>query len=165
MATPFVGEIRAFGFNFAPKNWMICAGQLLQISQNTALFSILGTTYGGNGVQTFGLPDLRGRTPVHPDNSSVILGTQVGQESVTLIGNQIGHSHPVAAVSGAGNSSAPVGDLPAGAGATMYGATADTAMNAQIVGPAGGNGAHENRQPSLVLTYCIALFGVFPSRN
>jgi len=165
MATPFIGEVRAFPYNFAPRGWMTCSGQILPIAQNTALFSILGTTYGGNGVQTFALPDLRGRVPVHPDASSILLGTQAGQESVSLLSNQASHSHPVSAVSGAGNSDTPGGALPAAATAGMYGVSADTSLNAAVVGVAGGNQAHENRQPSLALTYCIAVSGVFPARS
>jgi microcystin-dependent protein len=174
MSQPYIGEIRPFGFDFAPRGWAICQGQVMSIAQNQALFAILGTTYGGNGVQTFALPDLRGRTPIHWGNNagnSYVLGQSSGVESVTLLASQLpSHTHSVmasadlsAAVSPAGN---VMGAKPRG-GADVYAAgTNPTALSAASVGPlTATGGAHENMQPSLTLNFCIALNGIFPSRN
>jgi microcystin-dependent protein len=166
MATePFLGEIRAFGFNFAPRGWAQCNGQLLPINQNQALFSILGTTYGGNGQTTFALPNLPGRVPVHAGNG-IQLGQAGGAQSVTLQNNQIGHGHAVSA-SATANAFAAAGNFPASAagGGSLYGTSADTAMNAAVVSPAGGSQPHDNMQPYTVVNYCIALAGIFPSRS
>ena len=165
MATePFLGEIRCFGFGFAPKNWAMCNGQLLPINQYTALFSILGTTYGGNGTNTFALPNLQGRTPVELGNG-IVLGETGGASSVTLLANQAGHSHLVNA-SATATSATAAGNFPAPSGdGDAYGSTLDTTMNAGVVSVAGGSQAHDNMQPYLVLNYCIALAGIFPSRN
>jgi microcystin-dependent protein len=171
-AEPYLGDIRAVGFSFAPKNWALCNGQILSINQNQALFSLLGTTYGGNGTTTFALPNLQGRTPMHfgtlPGNSPVVEGQTGGAEAVTLnITQTPSHSHSVAAVSGAGNTNTPANNLPGAstAPAQAYGATPNTPMNSAIVGQTGGNGSHNNIQPSLVLNYIIALAGIFPSRS
>jgi microcystin-dependent protein len=169
MTEPFLGEIRNFGFNFAPRGWATCGGQLLPISQNTALFALLGTIYGGDGRTTFGLPDLRGRIPMSfgqgPGLSPRTQGELSGQEQVTLTQSQLpAHSHTVSASSTATTKN-PSGAIPAvtNAGAS-YGTTADLAMNpAMTSGPAGSQ-PHNNMQPYLVTNWCIALEGIFPSR-
>jgi microcystin-dependent protein len=167
MSTPFLGMIATFGFNFAPRGWAMCNGQILAIAQNTALFSLLGTTYGGNGQTTFALPDLRSRVPTHmgqgPGLSSYALGQTGGSESTTLTVNQMpAHTHTVEAAS-TFTSKNPSNRYPAGGGA--YGDTGDTAMNTTVVGTTGGSQPHENLQPYLTLNTCIALQGIFPSRN
>lgn len=162
---PFLGEVRLFSFTFAPKGWAECNGQLLPINQNQALFSILGTTYGGNGTTNFGLPNLQGGVAVHAGNG-VVLGQTGGSQVVTLNTNQISHSHPVAA-NATPNSYTAAGNFPASApgGKNLYGPTANTQMNPAILSPAGGSQPHNNLQPYLVVIYCIALQGIFPSRN
>ena len=169
MSEPFLGQIQAFGFNFAPRGWAFCSGQILSIAQNTALFSLLGTTYGGNGQTTFALPDLRGRTPLHmgqgPGLSSYDLGQVAGTESVTLLSTQMpAHNHTHVASSGP-----PADNLPGGnfvAAAAIYAASpGDSVMAPSSIGIAGGNQPHPNMQPYLVLNWCIALEGIFPSRN
>jgi microcystin-dependent protein len=168
MASPFLGTIQPFGFNFAPRGWAMCNGQILSIAQNTALFSLLGTTYGGNGQTTFALPDLRSRVPVHhgqgPGLSSYSLGQQAGQESVTLTVNDMPlHQHGVAAT-GTFATKNPGGQVPAPGGA--YGSPPDaTSMNAGMIQPTGGNQPHANIQPYLALNFCICIEGLFPSRN
>ena len=169
MATPFIGELKLAGFNFAPRGWAFCNGQLLPIAQNTALFALLGTNYGGNGQTTFALPDLRGRTPVHI-GSNVNLGEQGGVESVTLTVAQLpAHGHTLAGSSDLANASAPGGALPAAkprGGINRYApAGSDTVMAPGSVAAAGGGQPHNNMQPYLVLSWLIALEGVFPSRN
>jgi microcystin-dependent protein len=166
MAEPYLGEIRAVSFAFAPKGWALCNGQTLPINQNQALFSLLGTTYGGNGTTTFNLPDLRGRTPVHV-SGTVTLGQPGGVEGVTLNNAQSPHTHVVSAQSGGGNSNTPGGNLPGASTSPIqaYGSAPDTPMNGGIVGLAGGGQAHSNLQPLLVVNYIIALSGIFPSRN
>jgi len=166
MATePYIGEIRIMSFGFAPKNWMACNGQILAIQSNAALFSILGTTYGGNGTSTFALPNLQGAVPVHTGNG-ITLGETGGSQTVTLNANQIAHNHLVAANANA-NSYTAAGNFPASAasGDSLYGATPNTAMNGAVLSPTGGSGAHNNLQPYLALNYCIALAGLFPSRS
>ena len=174
MSEPFVGQVIAVGFNFAPVGWALCQGQLLPINQNTALFSLLGTTYGGDGQSTFGLPDLRGRAALGMGQGSglqpYLLGQPGGVESVTLTANQFAsHTHALQAAATATTPTPGSGVvLGTPAAATPTYATAGTA--AQLVGSAvslaaGGNVAHENRQPSLAINYIIALFGVFPSQN
>lgn len=170
MTDPFVGEIRALGFNFAPRGWAKCEGQLLPISQNTALFSLLGTMYGGNGQTTFGLPDLRGRVAMHsgqgPGLSDRVQGEASGSEAVTLITAQLpAHSHAIASTAGDQTTDRPgpsAGFAKGGAYATAADATLETAMGTTAVG---GSQPHPNLQPYLVLNYCIALQGIFPSRN
>ncbi|TDN93245.1 tail fiber protein [Microbacterium sp. BK668] len=166
---PFIGELRCFGFNFAPRGWALCNGQLLSISQNTALFSLLGTTYGGNGTTTFGLPDLRGRVSLAfgqgPGLSNRTQGEQAGTETVTLTAATIpAHGHTVAA-SSAATSKNPSGAFPAVTGAgSSYGTTGDLTMNAAMIGGGGSGQPHDNMPPYVVLNWCIALEGVFPSR-
>src|SRR5215203_562757 len=174
-----IGEIRMFAGTFAPRNWAFCAGQLMSISQNTALFSILGTTFGGNGQTTFGLPDFRSRTNVGtgqgPGLSNVDLGEQAGVETVTLLTTQLpGHNHVINGVAtGLANNANPTGNAP-GIGAVasnnapvnMYSnGTPAAAMNSQVCGLAGGNQPHNNIQPYLGMNYIICLEGIFPSRN
>lgn len=176
----FVGEIRAFGFNFAPNGWALCQGQLLAIRQYTALYSLLGTYYGGNGVQTFGLPDLRGRLIVNPGTgaglSNYVIGQQGGIEAETLLLTEMPvHAHPltssltVAVSSAAGISSAPAGNVPAVLNtAQHYSTSPDGQMAAgSIAGTAtqvGGNTAHSNLMPYLCINYCISLQGMYPPR-
>jgi microcystin-dependent protein len=163
MATPFIGEVKMVAFTFPPKGWAFCNGQLLAIAQNQALFSILGTTYGGNGQTTFALPNLQGRVPLHMGNGFTE-GQVGGAENVTLTNNQAGHGHAVKATATATTNTA-AGNFPATAGSNIYGGSPDTTMNASIVGPAGGSQPHSNLQPYLVVNYVIALTGIFPSRN
>ena len=174
MSQPFVGQIIAVGFNFAPAGWALCQGQLLPIDQNQALFSLLGTTFGGNGTTTFGLPDLRGRAVLGmgqgPGLGSYVLGQAGGVESVTVTGAQIGsHAHGLSAAATATTptpSSSVVLGTPAAA-TPIYatsGTGATLAAGAVSTTPGGGL-PHENRQPSLTINYIISLFGVFPSQN
>jgi len=163
MGTPFIGEVRLTAFNFPPKGWALCNGQTLPINQNAALFSILGTTYGGDGVSNFKLPNLQGNVPMH-FGPGFTQGQVGGAAAVTLIGNQIGHTHGVSATATATSSTA-AGNFPATSPKPIYGAGVDTTMNSAIISPAGGNQAHSNLQPYLVVNYVIALVGVFPSRS
>lgn len=172
MADPFVAEIRIFPFNFVPKGWAWCDGQLLPLSQNTALFSLLGTTYGGDGKSNFALPDLQGRAPMHPGQGPGLslhdLGESGGSDFVTLLESQIpSHSHSASASARASTSRTPGGQDPAfGAGLQMYGTPATTAnLSFQALAPAGGDQAHNNLQPYLTFYFCIALQGVFPPRG
>jgi microcystin-dependent protein len=165
MSIPFLAEIRIFSFNFAPKGWARCDGQLLPINQNQAMFSLLGTTYGGNGITTFALPDLRGRRPLHP-GQGITEGQSAGEEAVTLTEAEIGaHTHPANAQSAAGTSPTPQGDVWAGSQSNQYGSPAAVTMDPATIAPSGGSSPHDNLSPYLTLTYCIALQGVFPSRN
>jgi microcystin-dependent protein len=158
-----MGELKLMAFNFPPKGWAQCNGQQLPINQNQALFSLLGTMYGGNGQTTFALPDLRGRAPIHV-GAGYVQGQALGQEFHTLTMPELpAHTHPVAARAGAANQAAP-GTL-AGV-ANGYADLVDaTALHPATVGAAGGSQAHENRPPSAVMQWCIALVGIFPSRN
>lgn len=172
MATPYLAEIRAFGFNFPPRGWALCDGQLLPINQNQALFSLLGTTYGGDGRTTFALPDLRGRTAIKygqgPGLAAYQLGSAAGQESVTLTLDQIpAHSHGLQASSAAADQEEPSNARVLGkVEEDIYGSgEANQPLGGSAVGGTGGGQAHENMQPFLVLNFCIALQGVFPSRN
>jgi microcystin-dependent protein len=167
---PFIGELRLFGFNFASRGWALCQGQLLAIAQNSALFSLLGTMYGGNGQTNFALPDLRGRVALSfgqgPGLSPYEQGQPGGTEQVTLIANQLPpHNHTVAA-SSAATSKSPAGAFPAANGdSSNYGSTADLTMNPAMVGGGGSAQPVAIASPYLVLNWCIALEGVFPSRN
>lgn len=167
---PFVGEIRLFGFNFAPRGWAFCDGSLLAIAQNTALFSLLGTMYGGDGRTTFGLPDLRGRVPLGfgqgPGLTARTQGESAGSETVTLTPPQLPpHGHTVAAASTATTKN-PAGAVPAfTAGGTSYGAAPDLSMSPAMIGGGGTSQPHPNMQPYLALNWCIALTGIFPPRN
>ena len=165
MATPFLGEIKIFSFGFPPKGWALCDGQLLPINQNQALFSILGTTYGGNGTQTFALPNLQGRVPVHTGNG-IILGESSGEQAHTLTLPELPvHTHTPVGSSNKANSGDPTGNLWASATAGSYLPTANTTMNAGSIQASGGGQAHDNMSPHLVLNFCIALQGIFPSRS
>ncbi len=176
MADPFVAEIRIFPFNFPPRGWAFCNGQLLPISQNTALFSLLGTVYGGNGQSNFALPDLQGSAAMHPGQgpglSQRFLGESSGSESITLLQSEMpAHSHQIGrALAADGNSTAPTGNVwaqvPAGrATLALYDAAPPTGqMNNLNLAIAGGSLPHNNLQPYLMLNFCIALQGVFPQR-
>ena len=171
MADPFVAEIRIFPFNFAPTGWAFCDGQLLPLSQNTALFSLLGTVYGGDGKSTFALPDLQGSAAMHPGQGQGLslrdLGEIGGAETVTLLISEIPfHNHTVAASQAEALQRLPATLLPAqGVGIGMYAAPGATTLLApQATTPAGGGLPHNNMQAYLTLTFCIALQGVFPSR-
>lgn len=168
-----LGEIRMFAGNFAPTGWAFCQGQLLPIAQNTALFSLLGTTYGGDGRTTFALPDLRGRVPVGfgqgPSLSNRVIGEKFGTETVTLTTAQMpAHSHTVNAVTTEGNQNLPTNSLPANTKALdkeYSDANANTTMKATMVNPTGGNQPFGVTQPSLGVNFIIALQGIYPSRN
>lgn len=174
MADPFVAEIRIFPFNFAPKGWAWCDGQLMPLSQNTALFSLLGTTYGGNGKSNFALPDLQGRAPMHPGQGPGLslhdLGESAGSETVTLLESEIpAHSHSLMAQAAPADTNTPGGhSLGRVVGATPYQPPAGAplvAMAPQALAPAGGDAPHNNLQPFLTFYFCIALQGVFPPRS
>ena len=172
MADPFVAEIRIFPFNFAPKGWAWCDGQLLPLSQNTALFSLLGTTYGGNGKSNFALPDLQGRAPMHPGQGPGLslhdLGETGGSETVTLLESEIpAHSHAVHASAGDATTRIVSGQLPAtGIGVGLYGPQpGDVTLAPEALAPAGGDQPHNNMQPYLTFYFNIALQGVFPPRG
>lgn len=163
---PFLGEIHIFAGNFAPKGWAFCEGQLLSIAQNTALFSLLGTTYGGNGTTNFALPDLRGRVPIHTSNDYT-LGQAGGAETVTLTQGQLPmHSHGMTATSDEGSLVSPSGAVYARArgGVPVYGDQATGQLSGSAISGMGGGQPHNNLQPYLALNYIIALQGVFPAR-
>jgi microcystin-dependent protein len=164
MGTPFLGEIRIFSFGYAPKGWAMCNGQTLPINQNQALFSLLGTTYGGDGITNFVLPNLQSRTPIYVGNGFV-LGQTGGEQSHTLIINEIpGHTHPVMASSFAADQSATQGNVWAKT-ESAYATASTGTMNPTAVPMTGGSQPHNNMPPYLVLNICIALQGIFPSRN
>ena len=167
MSEPFIGEIRMFGFNFAPRSWSFCDGQLLPINQNSALFSLLGTTYGGDGRTTFGLPDLRGRFPLHSGNGSAgpgltarNLGSKSGLQDTTLPA----HTHSVPVSANIGNETSPVGNVPAVAndGESNY---SDTSTANSSTAVTGNSPVDTNMPPYLAINFCIALTGLFPSRS
>ena len=170
MSDPFVAEIRMFGFNFAPTGWAQCNGQLLPISQNTALFSLLGTFYGGDGKSTFALPDLQGGVPIHQGQgqglSQYVIGQQGGSDFVTLITSEMPlHTHTFTASEELVNEN-NVTDNFFGAGETRYAAPAAlTPMAFQALAPAGGSLPHNNLMPYLVVNFCIAMQGIFPPRG
>ncbi|MBB6557438.1 microcystin-dependent protein [Acidovorax soli] len=172
MSEAYLGEIRIFGGNFAPRDWMFCNGQILSIAQNTALFSLLGTTYGGNGTTTFALPDLRGRAPVHqgqgPGLSSYTMGEVSGSEDVTLTTQQMPqHSHGLMH-GGIGTQASPQNGLLGTTSARDFrytSAAATTNLAADTLTTSGGSQPHENRSPYLAVGYIICVGGIFPSRN
>ncbi len=167
MAEPFLSEIRIMSFNFAPKGWALCNGQLLPINQNQGLFSLLGTTFGGDGRVNFALPNLQGRTPIHV-GSSHTLGERGGEQAHTLsIAELPQHTHVLSGTSTAGTQIIPAGNLLATSNVPLYHApdSNQTAMAAGVVANVGGSQAHLNMQPFLVLNFCIALQGIFPSPN
>src|SRR5471030_2445367 len=168
---PFVAEIRIFGFNFAPKGWAFCNGQLLPLSQNTALFSLLGTTYGGDGKSNFALPNMQGNAPMHPGQGPGLslydLGENGGSQTVTVLQSEIpAHTHTLNASFQNGNTRLASGREPAaGVGVGFYGPTPfDVQLNFNALPPAGGDQPHNNMMPYLTLNFCIALQGVFPPR-
>jgi microcystin-dependent protein len=171
---PYIAQIMLVGFNFAPKGWAQCAAQLLSIQQNAALFSILGTTYGGNGIQTFGLPDLRGRTSMHwgmgAGQPDYVLGELGGTENVTILASSLpSHNHPLNVSNVASNASSPSNTLAAvsqtSISGMLYGSPSNTTMATATVANNGGNQPVSILQPYLVLNYLIATSGIFPSRN
>lgn len=170
MATPYIGEIKIFSFDYAPRGWAVCSGQIMQIAQNQALFSILGTFYGGDGRVTFALPDLRGRVPIHygsPNYGGVVnIGFRGGEETHILTNQEMpSHTHSVTGSNGAPNANTPLGNFWAQApGGYATKANGLMSPNAAI-GLTGGNQGHENRSPYLALNICIALTGDFPPRN
>ena len=167
MAEPYVAELRIFSFGFAPKGWALCDGQLLSIQQNQALFSLLGTFYGGNGVQTFALPNLQGRVALHFGNGFT-LGEVTGETSHTLQTAEMAtHSHALQGTTATGSVASPAGALLATTSDNLYTDTPGSTVQLATasVTSQGGGGPHENRQPFLVLNVCIALAGIFPQRN
>lgn len=166
MSEPFLAEVRIVGFNFAPRGWAFCDGQILPINQNQSLYSLLGTTYGGDGRTSFALPDLRSRTPIHV-SSSHGLGQKSGEETNTLsAGEMPGHSHAPQGSTNDVNSNDPTGRLAGKNLGSPYNAFGTAAnMAGGMVANTGGGQAHENMQPFIAVNYCIALQGLFPSRN
>jgi microcystin-dependent protein len=184
MADPFLAEIRMFGFNFAPRGWAKCDGQILPINQNQSLYALLGTTYGGDGRTTFALPDLRSRTPAHPNHSgglpqSLTLGQKKGAETHQLDVNEMpAHNHTVTATGDQGSDNS-INSVPADGATNTFASQArgdaafynanDTSslvyMDATTLSNAGASSAHNNMQPSLTINFCIALTGLFPSRS
>jgi microcystin-dependent protein len=165
MGTPYLAEMRIVSFNFAPKGWALCNGQLLPINQNQALFSLLGTTYGGDGRVNFGLPNLQARTPIHIGNGHV-LGELGGESNHTLIVTEMpGHVHSANGSSTTSSSAAPGGNYWGSGGLASYNSSANAAMSGNAIANAGGSQAHQNTQPYLVLNIVIALQGIFPSQN
>ena len=175
MSEPFLGEIRAFAGDFAPNGWALCNGQVLPIVQNTALFSLLGTTYGGNGQTTFALPDLQERIPMHWGNGTALSprtwGETGGVAAVALLPTEMpAHTHPVQAAAAGGDATSPAGAVFAEAlngrvGERLYASTPNTTMAPTAVTSSGGAQPHNNLPPYLVVTYIIALQGIFPSRQ
>ena len=171
MAQPYVGEIRMFAGNFPPNGWMFCEGQTLPISENDVLFQLIGTTYGGDGEETFCLPNLQGRVPIHmgtgPDGTTYQIGEMAGTESETLSVQQIPvHTHALVGDEQPAESVTPTSSVFAESDEDLYGLPETTvALNAQTVTPAGGSQPHENMQPYLCIHYIISLFGIFPSQT
>jgi microcystin-dependent protein len=170
---PFVAEIRIFPFNFAPKGWAFCDGQILPLSQNTALFSLLGTTYGGDGKSNFALPDMQGNAPMHPGQGPGLslhdLGETGGSETVSLLESEIpSHSHTLRAdildIADT-NVVSPNASFALSSGGTLYQAAGGATMSDNAITPAGGDQPHNNLQPYLALNFCIALQGVYPPRT
>ena len=172
MADQFLAEIRIFPFNFPPSGWAFCDGQILSISQNTALFSLLGTTYGGNGTTNFALPNMQGNTPMHPGQGPGLslhdLGETGGSDTVSLLLSEIpAHTHTASCNPGMGDKYGPPGNFWAtdAGGNNEYASSSGSNMAPDAVGAAGGNQPHNNLQPYLVLNFCIALQGIFPARS
>ena len=174
MGTPYLSEIRFMAFNFAPKGWAFCNGQTMAINQNQALFALVGTTYGGNGTTTFKLPNLQGQVPIHqgtdPSGNPYVMGQTAGEVAHTVtISEMAAHVHTTNASNAAATAPSPQGTVPAqpvtNVGAIYGPASAPTTMAPQAIANAGGSQPHTNVQPYLVLSACIALVGIFPSRN
>jgi len=165
MSTPFMGEVKIVSFNFAPQGWALCNGGLLPINQNQALFSLLGTTYGGNGQTTFALPNLQGRTPLH-FGGGFTQGQAAGETAHTLVISELpAHNHVPVGNSGVATTPIPTGDLWANGNQPGYSGALNAAMNPACVLPTGGSQAHNNMSPYLVLNFVIALQGIFPSQT
>ena len=173
MAEQYLGEIRMFGFNFAPSGWAFCNGQILSISQNTALFALLGTFYGGNGTSTFALPNLQSRVAIHQGQgtglSPYVIGQLGGVENTTILYNQMPiHTHTVGCNTGGGSQASPGGGFPAveSTGTSLdFSSTSTSTMSPTMIGNAGGNVPMPILQPYLTVNFCIAMVGIFPSRN
>lgn len=172
MGTPYIGEIRMFGGNFAPASWMFCEGQMLSIAEYDTLFALIGTTYGGDGQTTFALPDLRGRLPIHAGTggtgSTYVLGERGGNESVTLTSTQMpAHAHPLHASGAPADQRNPAGAQFALPEEPLYATPGAASQNLDggILGVSGGNGPHENLQPYLCVNFIISLFGIFPTQS
>jgi len=175
MGQPYVGEIRMFAGNFAPNGWMFCEGATLPISENDVLFQLIGTTYGGDGEETFNLPNLASRVPIHmgtgPDGTTYQIGEMAGTEQETLSVQQIpNHNPPAIATNSQGTSQSPVGNVlatptTAQPNVLMYGSDSVAQMNNQSISPVGGSQPHENTQPFLCINFIISLFGIFPSQT
>jgi microcystin-dependent protein len=166
MSDPFIAEIRIFGFNFPPRNWAQCDGQLLLISANPALFSLLGTTYGGDGRTTFGLPDLRGRAALHP-GTGFSWGQRGGEEAVTLAENEMpAHTHAMQASSANATANSVSGNVLARSTTPLYASPGTgVSLSSTAVGPGGSSQGHPNMMPFRTVNFCIALIGLFPSRS
>ena len=172
MTSPYIGEIRMFGGNFAPLGWALCQGQLMAISENDALFNLIGTTYGGDGQQTFALPTLQSRLPVHV-GSGYVLGQTGGEESVTLTTSQIALHNHLVQTSSAGSSNNPAGNILANEGGTgssqvsLYSSTANSpqTISPNTVAAAGGSQPHDNMVPFVVINFIIALQGIYPTQS
>jgi microcystin-dependent protein len=171
VSDPYVGEIRIFAGNFPPNGWAFCQGQLMPISENETLFNLIGTTYGGDGQETFGLPDLQGRVPIHAGTQSgvtFVIGEQAGTESVTLTTNQIpAHSHPLVGSTANASDPNPSGNVLATSTVVQPYAVESVSGNLvpTCIGPTGGSQPHDNMQPYLAISYIISLFGIFPTQN
>lgn len=172
MSTAYLGEIRMFGGNYAPQGWALCEGQLLSVSDNDALFALIGTTYGGDGQTTFALPDLRGRLPVNhgtgPDGNSYLPGARGGEETVVITTDQLpAHSHPLVADSGGANQESPADHVPARSNVVdaYIGRGPNLSLRQDAVTPIGGGQPHDNVQPYLCVSFIIALTGVWPSQQ
>jgi microcystin-dependent protein len=175
MADPFIGEIRMFAGNFAPLGWAFCEGQVLPISENDALFTLIGTTYGGDGQETFALPDLRGRLPIHqgqgPGLATYVMGEAAGVEEVTLTGSQTPiHTHPLVAANDTATTTNPGGQVmarfsQANIDPYLEATPGNVNLAATAIGPVGGSQPHTNFQPYLCINYIISLFGIFPQQT
>jgi microcystin-dependent protein len=174
MSQTFISQVMAFGFNYAPKNWALCNGQIMAIQQNTALFSLLGTTYGGNGTTTFALPNLQSRVALHPDNATYFLGEMDGVENVTITSSTMAaHNHGFFgttenATKPAPDTGAALSKIYAGTATPDNYYAADTTfvgLNPGSVSIVGGNQSHTNIQPYLTISWCICIFGIYPARN
>ena len=165
MSEPFLAEVKMVGFNFAPRGWAFCNGQILPINQNQSLYSLLGTTYGGDGRTSFGLPELRGRTSIHDGNGHT-RGQKSGQETHTLsVGEMPQHTHTFSGQTATVSTNDPANNSPGGNPSTPYRVDSDGLMGSDQLAKIGGGQGHDNMQPYLAVNFCIALQGLFPSRN